>query len=132
MELANEAKITLIAAKLGDQTALNSTALQALSSANVIVHGPLVSPEILALAPKGAVLVFVGKKLDKSPYTQQDINELLVEYALYYGHVVRLDGGEAYMTENSSIEASYAKSQDVPAVILNAKSTNSNTEFLTN
>jgi uroporphyrin-III C-methyltransferase len=57
----------------------------------VVLYDALANEELLSYAPKRALKIFVGKEKDVT-YTQDQINQLIVDNALTYGHVVRLKG----------------------------------------
>ena len=45
----------------------------------------------MEFAPKSSIKIFVGKR-KKSRHSARQINQLIVDNALTYGHVVRLKG----------------------------------------
>jgi uroporphyrin-III C-methyltransferase len=63
----------------------------------VIVHDGLVSQEILSLAPAAARLIDVAKRKSRHTLPQDDINRLLVAFALQGLTVVRLKGGDPFI-----------------------------------
>jgi uroporphyrin-III C-methyltransferase len=90
-------KVMLAGAGPGDPELLTLKAAKALREADVVLHDELVSKEILALIPTRAQLVNVGKRCGKKSARQEDINRLLVEYALMGLNVVRLKGGDPFI-----------------------------------
>jgi uroporphyrin-III C-methyltransferase len=60
-----------------------------LAEANVVLYDALANEELLSFAPK-ALKIFVGKGCHA--YSQDEINQLIVDNALTYGNVVRLKG----------------------------------------
>jgi uroporphyrin-III C-methyltransferase len=87
-------KVFLVGAGPGDPELLTLKAFRALKSADVVLHDELIGPEILALVPKTAQLRSVGKRCGKSSVPQQEINALLIQFALLGMQVVRLKGGD--------------------------------------
>lgn len=79
-----------------------------IASADVILHDDLVPRQLLALAPAGAEIVYVGKRghfpAEKSR-KQSEIDEALVAYAKTGKRVVRLKGGDPYLFGRGSEEA---------------------------
>ena len=57
----------------------------------------LVAPEIVELCRKDAERVFVGKARSNHAVPQQDINQLLVQYASQGRKVARLKGGDPFI-----------------------------------
>ena len=100
--------ITLVGAGPGDPDLLTIKGLKAIQSANVILYDALVNPILLNEAPDCAIKIYVGKRANRHRFSQQDINTMLVEYALAYGHVVRLKGGDPFVFGRGHEELSYA------------------------
>src|SRR5256885_4204296 len=90
-------KVFLVGAGPGDPELLTLKAAKVLRAAEVVLHDELVSAEILSLIPSSAQLVNVGKRSGKKSTPQQEINNLLVQYALLGFQVVRLKGGDPFM-----------------------------------
>ena len=90
-------EVTLVGAGPGDPELLTLKALRALQDADVILHDRLVSPAILDLARRDAMLIGVGKTAGCKSTSQQDINALLVEHARTGKRVVRLKGGDPFI-----------------------------------
>lgn len=87
-------KVFLVGAGPGDPDLLTVKAVRLLAAANVVLHDALVSPEILALISRDAILVDVGKRASQKLLTQDEINSLLISYAAEHPVVVRLKGGD--------------------------------------
>ena len=79
----------------GDPELLTLKARRALDEADVVIYDRLITPEILELARREAIMIDVGKE-GFGPSTSQDhINALLVEHAQTGAQVVRLKSGDA-------------------------------------
>jgi len=87
-------KVFLVGAGPGDPELLTLKALRVLKTADVVLHDELIGPEILALVPKSAQLRAVGKRCGKKSVRQEEINALLIQFALLGLQVVRLKGGD--------------------------------------
>jgi len=87
-------KVYLVGAGPGDPDLLTLKALRLLKSADVVLHDELISSEILKLIPSSALLRNVGKRGGRKNIRQQEIDTLLVQYALLDLQVVRLKGGD--------------------------------------
>ena len=83
-------RLTIVGAGPGDVELITVKAIKAIKSANVILYDALVNVELLEYASPKAELIFVGKRKGCYAYHQNQINELIVERALKFGHVVRL------------------------------------------
>ncbi|HJY12997.1 MAG TPA: SAM-dependent methyltransferase, partial [Flavobacterium sp.] len=103
-------KVTLVGAGPGDPDLLTLKGAKALAEANVVLYDALANEEILAYAPKNAIRIFVGKKIGNHAYTQDQINQLIVDNALTYGSVVRLKGGDPFIFGRGSEEIEFIES----------------------
>jgi len=111
-------KVTLVGAGPGDPELLTLKGVKALAEANVVLYDALANDEILSHAPKNAIRIFVGKKIGNHAYTQDQINQLIVDNALTYGNVVRLKGGDSFIFGRGSEEIEYAESFGIETVIV--------------
>jgi uroporphyrin-III C-methyltransferase len=87
-------KVYLVGAGPGDPELLTLKALRLLRSADVVLHDELVGAEILGFVPASSQLHNVGKRAGKKSTPQEEINALLVQYAVMGLQVVRLKGGD--------------------------------------
>jgi uroporphyrin-III C-methyltransferase len=87
-------KVYLVGAGPGDPELLTLKALRLLKSADVVLHDELIGPEILKLIPATTLVRNVGKRGGRKNIRQQEIDTLLVQYALLDLQVVRLKGGD--------------------------------------
>jgi uroporphyrin-III C-methyltransferase len=90
-------RVWLVGAGPGDPELLTLKAARLIAAADVIVHDGLVSPEILSLAPASVRLIDVAKRKSRHTLPQDDINRLLVAFALQGLTVVRLKGGDPFI-----------------------------------
>ncbi|MEQ6247803.1 siroheme synthase CysG [Sulfitobacter sp. HNIBRBA3233] len=79
----------------GDPELLTLKARRALDEADVVIYDRLITPEILELARREAVMIDVGKEGFGPSTPQERINALLVEHAADGSQVVRLKSGDA-------------------------------------
>jgi uroporphyrin-III C-methyltransferase / precorrin-2 dehydrogenase / sirohydrochlorin ferrochelatase len=87
-------RVDLVGAGPGDPELLTLKARAALDRADVVIHDRLVSPAILELARREAVLIDAGKEGFGPSAPQSDINAQMVRHALAGNHVVRLKAGD--------------------------------------
>jgi uroporphyrin-III C-methyltransferase len=78
----------------------------------------LANEEILTYAPKKAIKVFVGKRKGCHAYSQDQINQLIVDHALTYGNVVRLKGGDPFIFGRGSEEIDFIESFGIPTAVI--------------
>lgn len=89
-----QGRVDLVGAGPGDPDLLTLKARKLLDKADVVIYDRLVSPEILELARREALMVDVGKKGFGPSAKQTDICAVMVEHALTGAHVVRLKSGD--------------------------------------
>jgi uroporphyrin-III C-methyltransferase/precorrin-2 dehydrogenase/sirohydrochlorin ferrochelatase len=92
---ARDGHVAFVGAGPGDPELLTLKARRALDEADVVIHDRLISPEILELARREAVMVDAGKEGFGPSMSQEDINALIVEHARTGAQVVRLKSGDA-------------------------------------
>ena len=100
-------KVTLVGAGPGDPDLLTLKGVKALAEANVVLYDALANEEILDFAPINAVKIFVGKRKGCHAYSQDEINQLMVDNALTYGNLVRLKGGDPFIFGRGSEEIEF-------------------------
>ncbi len=125
MKLNNEAKlahkeprITLVGAGPGDADLITIKGMKALQTADVVLYDALVNDDLLDLAPTTAQKVYVGKRSGEHSYSQDAVNQLMVDYALNYGHVVRLKGGDPFVFGRGYEEIEFAAAHHIPTQVV--------------
>ncbi|MEO6149890.1 MAG: uroporphyrinogen-III C-methyltransferase [Mucilaginibacter sp.] len=113
-----EPRITLVGAGPGDAELITIKGIKALQTADVVLYDALVNEELLEFAPEHAVKVFVGKRSGDQTHLQANINQLMVDYAGNYGHVVRLKGGDPFVFGRGFEELEFAAAHNIPAQIV--------------
>lgn len=116
--MTTEAKITLVGAGPGDPELITLKGLKAIQSAQVILYDALVNPILLEEASPKALKIYVGKRANVHQYSQPVINELLVQYALSKGHVVRLKGGDSFVFGRGYEELNYAQGYGIEVEVV--------------
>lgn len=107
--MAKLKKLTVVGAGCGDPDLITLKGVKALTSADVVLYDALANDALLQYVPKEAVKIFVGKRRGYKAYSQEDINEMIVEYAENCGHVVRLKGGDPFVFGRGREEMLYAE-----------------------
>ena len=102
-------RLTVVGAGPGDPELLTLKGARVLAAADVILYDALANNDLLSHARPDALRIFVGKRQGFMAYTQQGINELIVEQAYRHGHVVRLKGGDPFVFGRGREEMLYAE-----------------------
>ena len=113
-----EPRITLVGAGPGDTDLITLKGVKALKTADVVLYDALVNEELLEFAPETATKVYVGKRSGDHSFSQDNINKLMIDYALNYGHVVRLKGGDPFVFGRGYEELDFAASYSIPATVI--------------
>ncbi|WP_443938548.1 uroporphyrinogen-III C-methyltransferase [Pedobacter sp. MW01-1-1] len=116
--LNKEPKITLLGAGPGDPELLTLKGVRALATADVVLYDALTNEALLEHAPEAAIKVYVGKRSGEHSYPQDTINKLMIDYALNYGHVVRLKGGDPFVFGRGYEELDYAVTYKIPVSVI--------------
>ena len=103
--LAGAGIVHIVGAGPGDPDLLTLKALRAIEAAEVVVYDLLLSDEILALIPPGAMRIFAGKERGNHAQSQEETNRLLVKLATAGHRIVRLKGGDPLIFGRGSEEA---------------------------
>lgn len=114
----NNAKVTLVGAGPGDVELITLKGLKAIKNADIILYDALVNKDILTFAQSNTPIIYVGKRFNDHAYSQEEINNLLVEKALNYGNVVRLKGGDPFIFGRGSEEIDYVESFGIKTEII--------------
>ncbi len=103
------AKLTLVGAGPGNADLITLRGINAIKVADVILYDALADENILKYSNEDCIKIFAGKKFGCSILSQQEINNLIIENALQYGHVVRLKGGDPFVFGRATEEIDAAR-----------------------
>jgi uroporphyrin-III C-methyltransferase/precorrin-2 dehydrogenase/sirohydrochlorin ferrochelatase/uroporphyrin-III C-methyltransferase len=118
--LSHIGKVILAAAGCGDPELITVKAARYLQQADVVLADRLVSEMILkSYVPASAEIIFSGKQNNNpASFSQQNINQLLVNYALQGKLVVRLKGGDIAFFSNVLDELESLVANNIPYEIV--------------
>jgi len=114
----NKPSVSLVGAGPGDLELITVAGLRSIQTADVILYDALVNKELLDEAPASTIKIFVGKRAGTRYNTQDEINLLIVQSALNYGHAVRLKGGDPFIFGRGHEELEYIKAFDIPVKLI--------------
>jgi uroporphyrin-III C-methyltransferase len=115
--MKKQAKLTLVGAGPGDPELLTLKGVKALQAADVVLYDALANDVLLDYAPN-AIKLNVGKKKGFHYFSQDEINDLIVQYAHNHGHVVRLKGGDPFVFGRGFEEIEYAKRFQIETAVI--------------
>ena len=111
-------KVYLVGAGPGDPKLITLRAVELIKKADIVLYDRLVSKKILAMIPKRAVSIYVGREVGDDTTHQENTNELMVKYAQLKKSVVRLKGGDPIIFGRGGEEAEFLKSFNVKYEII--------------
>ena len=111
-------KVFLVGCGPGDPGFLTVKALKIIQSAEIILHDSLLSDDILDFADINALVFCVGKQKGAHKFSQNEINNILLEYAKAGYRVARLKGGDPYIFGRGAEEAEFLLNNDVDVEVI--------------
>jgi uroporphyrin-III C-methyltransferase len=111
-------EITLLGAGIGDPDLITVKGMKALQAADVVLYDALANDALLGYASENCVKIYVGKRSKNHSYAQEDINQMLIDNALKYGHVVRLKGGDPYVFGRGHEELEAAQAAGITVEVI--------------
>ena len=102
-----KSKVHIVGAGPGSADLLTLRAVKAIQNADVILYDALICKETLDFASAHCEMIYVGKRAANHEYSQEKINQLIVENAFRYQNVVRLKGGDPYIFGRGHEEYEY-------------------------
>lgn len=111
-------KVILVGAGPGAADLITVKGLNAIKNADVILYDALVGKDLLQYAKPTTECVYVGKRFNLHKYSQETINQMLVEYALKFGTVVRLKGGDSFVFGRGGEEIDYIENKGIEVEVI--------------
>jgi uroporphyrinogen III methyltransferase/synthase len=112
--LSTSGKVYLVGAGPGDAELITVKGLRILRQADVIIYDYLVNKTLLDEARPEAEKIYVGKTAGRHTVGQQQIHQLLVQYARDGKCVVRLKGGDPFVFGRGGEEAQVLEEHGIP------------------
>src|SRR5580693_6870704 len=112
--MKSKGTVYLVGAGPGDSGLLTMRGAELLARADVVVYDALINQDLLRLAPKGAEIIYAGKRSKDHAIPQDELNDLLVAKAREGKTVVRLKGGDPYIFGRGGEEASKLAAAKIP------------------
>jgi len=111
-------RVILVGAGPGDPGLLTIRAVEALKSADVIVHDGLIDPRVLDYARPETQRISVAKQRDRHTMPQDAINALIVAHVKAGSIVVRLKGGDPFIFGRGGEEVEAVRSAGLPVEVI--------------
>ncbi|WP_188054811.1 uroporphyrinogen-III C-methyltransferase [Sphingosinithalassobacter sp. CS137] len=111
-------RVILVGAGPGDPGLLTVRAVEALRTADVVVHDGLVDPRVLDLAPAAAQRISVAKRRSRHSVPQDGINALIVAHVKTGSVVVRLKGGDPFIFGRGGEEVEAVRAAGLPVEVI--------------
>ncbi|WP_288411717.1 uroporphyrinogen-III C-methyltransferase [uncultured Sphingomonas sp.] len=111
-------RVILVGAGPGDPGLVTVRAVEALKSADVVVHDGLIDPRVLDLAPAGAQRISVAKQRARHTLPQESINALIVAHVKTGAIVVRLKGGDPFIFGRGGEEVEAVRAAGLPVEVI--------------
>ncbi|MGI6011050.1 MAG: uroporphyrinogen-III C-methyltransferase [Ruminococcus sp.] len=109
-----QGKVWLVGAGPGDIGLFTLKGKEVLSKADVVVYDSLVGDGVLAMIPKQARTIDVGKRAGNHTMPQEQINQVLLEEAKKGNRVVRLKGGDPFLFGRGGEELELLSDHQIP------------------
>jgi len=116
--MSNAPVLYLVGAGPGDPDLITLKAIKAIRSADVILYDALVSTELLEHARPDCILHFAGKRMGCHYLSQDEINQLIVDYGSRYKRIVRLKGGDPFVFGRAQEEIDAARAAGMEVVVV--------------
>ena len=111
-------RVILVGAGPGDPGLLTVRAVEALKSADVVVHDGLIDARVLDLAPAEAQRISVAKQRARHTLPQDAINALIVAHVKTGAIVVRLKGGDPFIFGRGGEEVEAVRAAGLPVEVI--------------
>ncbi len=111
-------KVYIIGCGIGGKDFLTLKAYQILKNIDIAFYDHLVDEEILTLLPTNTKKIYVGKCKGKHSLSQNEINNLLLEFALKGKIVGRLKNGDPYIFGRGAEEAEFLISNNIEVEVI--------------
>lgn len=110
--------LSLVGAGPGDPELITLKAIKALRQADIILYDALANEELLDHAGPTAIKQFVGKRYGCHALSQEEINQLILDAACHYKHIVRLKGGDPFVFGRAMEEIDTARKAGITVEVI--------------
>ena len=111
-------KVFIVGAGPGDPKLITLKAVESIKSADIVLYDRLVSKKIVAMIPKRAEKMYVGRDVGDDYKHQDTTNDMMVKFAKQNKNVVRLKGGDPFIFGRGGEEAEFLRQHKVKYEII--------------
>jgi len=111
-------KVFIVGAGPGDPKLITLKAVESIKSADIVLYDRLVSKKIVAMIPKRAEKMYVGRDVGDDYKHQNTTNDLMVKFAKKNKNVVRLKGGDPFIFGRGGEEAEFLQKHKIKYEII--------------
>ena len=111
-------KVFIVGAGPGDPKLITLKAVESIKSADIVLYDRLVSKKIVAMIPKRAEKMYVGRDVGDDYKHQDTTNDMMVKFARQNKNVVRLKGGDPFIFGRGGEEAEFLRQHKVKYEII--------------
>lgn len=106
-------RVYIVGAGPGDPKLITIKAIETIKKADVVLYDRLISKGILAMIPRTAEKIYVGREVGDDYKHQDTTNELMAKLAKKKKNVVRLKGGDPFIFGRGGEEAEFLRSNKI-------------------
>jgi uroporphyrin-III C-methyltransferase len=110
--------LSLVGAGPGDPDLITLKAIKTIALADVILYDALANESLLDHASPKAIKHFAGKRMGCHSLSQQEINMLILEYAVTHERIVRLKGGDPFVFGRAQEEIDTARAAGIDVEVI--------------
>lgn len=111
-------KVFIVGAGPGDPKLITLKAVESIKFADIVLYDRLVSKKIVAMIPKRAEKMYVGRDVGDDYKHQDTTNDMMVKFAKKNKIVVRLKGGDPFIFGRGGEEAEFLRKHKVKYEII--------------
>ena len=111
-------KVFIVGAGPGDPKLITLRATETIKIADVVMYDRLVSKKIVAMIPKKAEKIYVGRDVGDDYKHQDTTNGMMVKFAKKNKNVVRLKGGDPFIFGRGGEEAEFLRKYKIKYEII--------------
>jgi len=106
-------RVYIVGAGPGDPKLITLKAIETIKKADVVLYDRLISKETLAMIPKRAEKIYVGRNVGDDYKHQNTTNELMLKFAKKKKNVIRLKGGDPFIFGRGGEEAEFLRANKI-------------------